>query len=408
MDRDDTPGLRSAGVRQGNLATILELIHRQGAISRSQLVSYSGLTRSAIGGLVTDLVELGFVSEEQSSSQGRPGRPSSSVIPTSETNVALSVVINVDSIVVSAIGFGGVALAGARTRSTSGGWLVDETLDLISSLIKDVRGELDPSARIFGIGVAVPGLVRHLDDCVVMAPNIGWSDVPLGPRLRELLSASIPVLVRNEANVGALAEIRRGAAAGHDHVLYLSGEVGVGGGVLSNRELVTGGSGFAGEIGHLHVNNDGRACRCGSFGCWESEVGEHALLARAGLPESGGSEAVDQLMERATMGDEVAMAAIAEHGRWVGIGLASLLNILDPEVVVFGGLFAQTFDLMRPAMDVELANRSLRSVRERCVLMASSLGPSALSIGAAELVWDLVIDDPGRAVLRALPGPHRQ
>lgn len=408
MDDTNTRGLRSAAVRQGNLATILELLHERGPVSRSQLVSHSGLTRSAIGGLVADLAELGFVTEEQSSSQGRPGRPSSSVVPLSRTNAAISVVIMVDSITVTAVGLGGVQLAAAQTASPNTGLLVEETLDDIVSLLHEVRQQLDPAARIFGIGVAVPGLVRHADDCVVVAPNIDWSNVSLGPRLREHIGASIPVLVRNEANVGALAEFRRGAAAGYNHVLYVSGEVGVGGGIIANGELLTGGSGFAGEIGHLHVNNDGRRCGCGALGCWESEVGEEALLVRGGLPAAGGETAVEELLASAGAGEEAAQSALAEHGRWVGIGLASLINVLNPDVVVFGGLFAQTFEKMRATMEAELSARSLRAVRERCVVLASSLGVAALPLGAAELVWDVVLDDPGRAALRTIPAVERR
>lgn len=381
---------------------MLELLHLRGPVSRSQLVSYSGLTRSAIGGLVADLVELGFVTEEQASSQGRPGRPSTSVVPTSHTNVALSVVIMVDSITVAAVGLGGVEIASAQTATPKNGWLVGDALEVISSLTEQIQSQLDPDARIFGVGVAVPGLVRHADDCVVIAPNLNWNDVPLGPRLRELLGPSIPVLVRNEANVGVLAEARRGAAVEHAHVLYVSGEVGVGGGIITNGEMATGGSGFAGEIGHLHVNNDGTPCRCGSTGCWESEVGEEALLARAGLPEAGGAAAVAELLSRGNAADPAALAALAEHGRWVGVGLASLINVLNPEIVVLGGLFAQTFDLMRSTMELELTERSLRAIRERCIVVSSSLGSTALSVGAAELVWDIVLDDPAGAVLRSM------
>lgn len=381
---------------------MLELLHLRGSVSRSQLVSHSGLTRSAIGGLVTDLVELGFVTEEQSASQGRPGRPSTSVVPRSATNVALSVVIMVDSITVAAVGLGGVELASVRTSPPTAGWPVGETLDVISPLIEQVRAELDPAARIFGIGVAVPGLVRHADDWVVVAPNLDWNDVPLGPRLRERVGAAIPVLVRNEANVGVLAEARRGGAVDHAHVLYVSGEVGVGGGIITNGEMATGGSGFAGEVGHIQVNSAGGACRCGSNGCWESEVGEEALLVRANLPKTGGADAIAELMAKAASDDPEALAALAEHGRWVGIGLASLINVLNPEVVVLGGLFAQTFEHMRPTMEQELSDRSLRPIRERCVVVASSLGSKALPLGAAELVWDLVLDDPGKAVLRSI------
>lgn len=381
---------------------MLELLHLQGPVSRSQLVSYSGLTRSAISGLVADLVELGFVTEEQAVSQGRPGRPSTSVVPTSQTNVVLSVVVMVDSITVAAVGLGGVELASTQVATSATGWGVDYALEVISTLAEQVQSTLNAGARIFGVGVAVPGLVRHADDCVVIAPNLEWDDVPFGLRLREKLGASIPVLVRNEANVGVLAEARRGAAVEHAHVLYVSGEVGVGGGIITNGQMATGGSGFAGEIGHIHVNNQGRVCRCGATGCWESEVGEEALLARAGVVGVGGTDAVSALLARAEAGEAEALAALAEHGRWVGVGLASLVNVLNPEVVVLGGLFAQTFELMRPAMEDELAERSLRAIRERCVVVPSSLGPTALSIGAAELVWDDVLDDPGGAVLRSL------
>lgn len=382
---------------------LLELLHLQGSASRSQLVSHSGLTRSAIGGLVNDLAELGFVTEEQSSSQGRPGRPSTSVVPLTATNVALSVVLMVDSITVAAVGLGGVEVASERTHPPVGGWQVEATLDAISSMLAEVMGRLDPAARVFGVGVAVPGLIRHADDSVVVAPNLDWNEVPLGPRLRERIGASIPVLVRNEANVGVLAEFRRGAAVDHSQVLFLSGEVGIGGGIITNGALATGGSGFAGEIGHMHVNNDGVACRCGSIGCWESEIGEEALLARAGLAASGGAEAIAELLARFEAGEPVAQAALAEHGRWVGIGLASLINVFNPAVVVLSGLFAQTLDAMRPSMEAEMADRSLRAIRERCVLLVSTLGPSALTIGAAELVWDSVLEDPAKAVLRSIP-----
>src|SRR5690606_8340626 len=119
-----------------------------------------------------------------------------------------------------------------------------------------------------------------------------WRDVPLGERLSAALSLDVPVELANEADLGALAEHRRGAAMGADAVLYVTGEVGVGGNVLVNGQPLSGAAGYAGEIGHLFVNPDGRRCGCGAIGCWETEIGERAMLARAGRPRNGGREAV--------------------------------------------------------------------------------------------------------------------
>ncbi len=403
MNDINSRGLRSAAVRQGNLATILRLLHIRGAVSRSELVAHSGLTRSAIGGLVADLVELGYVSEATSESEGRPGRPSTKVLPRSETNVAISVVVMVDSLTVSAVGLGGEILGSLEVASPATGWGVEGTVDLVASLVDDLQEMLLPEARLFGMGVAIPGLIRHVDDCVVIAPNLGWVDVPLGRRLVEAMGASIPIRVRNEADVGALAESRRGVAAGHLHALYLSGEVGVGGGMVTGGDLMAGGAGFAGEIGHLHVNNSGSRCGCGSIGCWETEVGEEALLARY---RRSGHElgTVSELLAAAKAGEEHALEVLQEHGTWVGLGLSGLINILNPDVVVLGGMFAETFAWIRNTMEAELQERSLRAVREQCVVIASSLGKAALPLGAAELIWDIVLDDPGRALFRFVNG----
>ena len=170
-----------------------------------------------------------------------------------------------------------------------------------------------------------------------MAPNLGWRDVPLGERLAQVLGAAVPIAVANDADLGALAELRRGAARGADDVLSSSGEVGVGGGLIVDGRPLTGVAGYGGEVGHMPVNPDGRPCRCGSIGCWETEVGEGALLRRAGHPPEGGRAAVDAVLREAERGSPVALAALAETGRWLGIGLAGLVNVLNPRLVVLGG-----------------------------------------------------------------------
>src|SRR4029079_5405401 len=171
---------------------------------------------------------------------------------------------------------------------------------------------------LLGVGVAIVGVVRRDDGQVSTAPNLGWRDVPLGARLTTALDVGVPTFIANDADLGALIALRRGAARGADDLLFIAGEVGVGGGIVVAGRPLTGVAGYAGEIGHISVNRAGRRCGCGSTGCWETEIGEEALLRRAGVPAEGGRRAVDQVIAAAAAGEHQALAAVDEVGRWLG------------------------------------------------------------------------------------------
>ena len=237
-----------------------------------------------------------------------------------------------------------------------------------------------------------------------MAPNLGWIDVPLGARLARALATAIPIAVVNDADAGVLGESRRGAAVGVDDVLYVSGEVGVGGGLIVDGRLLTGVAGFAGEIGHLTVNPDGRPCRCGSVGCWETEVGEGMLLALAGYPADAGRSGIDAVLREADAGSESALAALAHVGRWLGIGLGGLVNVLDPRLMVLGGPLARIHPLRpRPARGgARAALRCRRRVRSSASSRRRS-GSTRRCIGAAELAFEPLLADP--ATWFARPDP---
>ena len=158
----------------------------------------------------------------------------------------------------------------------------------------------------------------------------------------------------NEADLGALAELRRGAAVDAQHVLFISGEVGVGGGLIVDGKPLTGAGGFAGEVGHMPVNPDGRTCRCGSVGCWETEIGEGALLRRAGHPPDAGREEVEAVLREAAAGAPDVLEALDAVGRWLGFGLAGLVNVFNPQVVVLGGLFGR----IHPFVEATLRRRA--------------------------------------------------
>ena len=396
-------GQRSETVRRANLSAIVRELHGHGPLSRSDLVARTGLTRSAIRSLIGELAAAGLVWEERAEPLGTPGRPSPVVHPSTEGAVVLALEIAVDSLAVALVGLGGQVLDLVRVDRPRGHTSVDEIAQDLDELVSTVRARRPiEEDRLVGIGVAVVGVVRRTDGLVSTAPNLGWRDVPLGQRLAATLRARVPVSIANEADLGALAELRRGAALGVRHVLFISGEVGVGGGAIVDGEPLTGSAGYAGEVGHIPVNPEGAACACGSIGCWETEIGEGALLRRAGHRASAGRDEVDAVLREGAAGSATALAALDETGRWLGIGLAGLVNVLNPELVVLGGLFGRMHPFVAPTVERELERRALPAPRELVRVVPASLGVDAPVLGAAELAVEPLLADPA-----AWLGPRR-
>ena len=386
-------GQRSETVRRANLSAIVRELHLSGARTRSELVARTGLTRSAIRDLIGEFVNADLVTEQRAASLGGPGRPSPLVRPNPERAVVLAFDIAVDSVAVALVGFGGEMLDLGRVQRPRGRSSVAEVVDQLTRLAEPILGRSRSDSPI-GIGVAVAGIVRRSDGFVEMAPNLGWREVPLAGPLVGALHASAPISVANEADLGALAELRRGVAIGAENVLYLSGEVGVGGGLIVDGRSLTGVAGFGGEVGHMPVNPDGIACQCGSTGCWETEVGEEALLRLAGHQPGGGWSEVDAVIAEARSGSAIALAAFDGVGRWLGLGLAGLINILNPRLVVLGGLFGRIHPLVARSLAEELDRRALPGSRALVRVVPARLGVDAPLLGAAELAFEPFLANP--------------
>ncbi|HUS44260.1 MAG TPA: ROK family transcriptional regulator [Ilumatobacteraceae bacterium] len=383
-------------MRQANLAAVLDRLRRGGPVSRSGLVAATGLTRSAIGGLVKELVELGLVEEETALPDGSPGRPSPVVRVDPDSLGALAVEIGVDELGVALVGLDGAVVRNRRVARARDCVLLDEVLaDIVEQVdAMGCRKVVVDGRRVVGVGVGVPGLVRRADHVVSVAPNLQWRDVDFAALLASSLGIAVPVAVGNDADLGAQAEATFGAGVGAAHVVYVSGEVGVGGSVVVNGERQGGRSGFAGEFGHLPVDPAGVRCGCGSIGCWETVVGERALLDRAGLDVDGGTTAVGELLERAAAGESRALEALAEEGRWLGVGIAGLINAFDPDVVVLGTLFNRILPSVRPSLDAEIARRRIHGLDRSVPVVGAAFGRDAALLGAAELAFAPLLADP--------------
>jgi predicted NBD/HSP70 family sugar kinase len=387
-------------VRRHNLGGLLRILHLRGPTSRSDLTALTGLNRSTVGALTSELALAGLVREVAPVGRGGAGRPSIVVEPESDRVFVLALDVGAHRLAAARVGLGGQILDRRELRQHEADYDIGRTLRRIRRLTAEVLKGAPEGAPCVGVGVGVCGVVRHDDGLVRFAPNLGWVDVPFGHLLADLLPGHLPITVGNDADLGAIAEHTRGAAVGSGNVVYLAAEVGVGGGIILDGVPLGGAGGYGGEVGHMIVNPRGRRCRCGARGCWETEIGEDALLRAAGL-EPDGTVDVSGVIAAAAAGDRAARAALRRVGDWLGIGVANLVNLFNPEVVVFGGVLRDVFPEVREQVEQALG-LALTAPREQVRLVLPALGADSVIIGAAEVAFGPLLDDPLGGFSRAV------
>jgi glucokinase len=252
-----------------------------------------------------------------------------------------------------------------------------------------------------GIGIAVAGLVESGEGVVVTSPNLpGWSHVPLGSIVGKELG--LPAYLINDANAAALGEHRFGAGRGVSNLVYVSVGTGIGGGIVIGGRLYTGGLGTAGEIGHMTIETRGPVCQCGNRGCWETLASGTAVArearkrlqagARPSLRELAGENpeniTAQAVFLAAQRGDRVARGIIVRAGTYLGVGLASMVNIFGPELIVIGGGMAQMGDmLLKPALK-EMKRRAFETPAQAVRVVPAQLGEDAGVLGAVAYVLE--------------------
>jgi predicted NBD/HSP70 family sugar kinase len=384
-------------VRRSNLALVL------GAIaefppglnpSRAQVAAATGLTKASVSSLVLDLLDTGIIREIGLNPQGR-GRPGVG-LELSPSRAVMGMEINVDYISAAVVGLAGKVLireVQERDNRNSPDGPVLAALAVLAAKVRSAAGER--GIEVLGGGLAVPGLVDPARSRVLTAPNLGWANVDLDPDAL-LPESPLGVALFNEANAAALAELRH-RPDGASTFLFVSGEVGVGGGIVIGSELFTGPGGHAGEVGHIVVDPDGGRCSCGGTGCLETVAGQDAIVAAAGLAPGGlsRSAAVSLLLQALEAGEPQAVAAVERAGRCLGIALASTARVVNVESVVLGGHFA----VLEPWLRVPL----LKSLQKYAPgkfgpdqVTVSAVGEPGALLGAAGSVVRSLIDAPHR------------
>ncbi|HKS03341.1 MAG TPA: ROK family transcriptional regulator [Arthrobacter sp.] len=379
--------------RQHNLSTVLGLVHSMAGVSRAQLTRATGLNRSTIAALVGELAQLGLVVESDLDQAQQHGRPSIMIEP-SPGALALAVNPDIDAVSVALVSLGGQIVNPVRfhtVRPPS----VPEVVNIVTAIYTGMRTSLPSRNRIVGVGLAIPGLVDPVDGTVIEAPHLGWRDQPLTALLSDALK--LPVIAANDAVAGARAQATFGAGRDISDLVYLyGGASGIGGGVISGGRLVRGATGFAGQLGHTHVRSGGAECNCGSSGCLEAEVTREELIAAVGLPAGETENLEDAVLEklRDDSASEELRAIIDRQVRLLAVGLKSIVNLLNPSLIVLGG-FLRILDRAAPdALSEALRSPGTRGPRESVAIELAPLGEDSILVGAAELAFEPLLRDP--------------
>lgn len=387
-------------VRRHNLSLVLRAVRDEGEATRAGVAGRVGLTRAAVSSLVEQLLESGFLTESGKTFSGQAGRPGT-VLKVARSGLAgVGVEVNVDYVSVCVADLAGTdrvrLVEHLDNRGADPAVVFSRAAGIAArALVSAAEQDLRP----MGAALALPGLVAA--GTVREAPNLGWREVDAETPFADALAALRPdrrrlaVRSENEANLAALAELWFGGLGEARTFLYLTGEIGVGGALVLGGELLRGANGFAGEIGHVSVADDGPLCRCGARGCLEQYAGQAALLRAAGLDERSGARGVAELARRAASGEPRSRAALAGAGTMLGRVLSGAVNLFDPDAVVLGGIYRELLPWLAAPAGAELATRVVSGLWPADGVRLRAASPAAdAARGAAALVLQDALADP--------------
>lgn len=393
MTAKTSPG-RVGDVRRRNLSLILQQLGQSGQTTRARLAEDTGLTKASVSSLVADLVSAGLVMEvglNRAAERGRPGLG----VALNAAAATLGLEINVDYIAAGVLNLAGELQFHEIREQHNAGKDPDEVLRSLKELADQALDRAEAaSMTVHAGGLAVPGLVDTAEDRVLNAPNIGWRDVDISAWAGSLIPAGrYGTAVFNEANSAALAELWYGQGRGMGHYLYISGEVGIGGGIIIDSGLFAGPGGNAGEIGHIVVDPDGPTCSCGGAGCLERYAGQEALFTQAGIEGDDDAGRMAALLQALESGNERALAAVNRAGHYLGVAASSTFRLLDINAVVLGGNFATLEHWIAPAFKAGVEHHA-PGVLAAGGVVVSGLGRQAAMMGAAGSRIRTVLESP--------------
>ncbi|MEU4896924.1 ROK family protein [Streptomyces sp. NPDC044780] len=388
------------------LGPALELVHTGRAPTRAVLTAELGVTRATAGAVAAELEALGLIQVDSRplGAAGAQGRPSHRLSIAPHGPVVLAAQVHADGFRAALVGLGGRIVAtapGCMTVPADPAHVIDAVVEAGAQLLRET------GRRCVGAGLAVPSAVAEPEGTALNPLHVAW---PAGAPVRELFTRSLaaagvrgddrgPLMgfAGNDVNLAALAEHRHGAGGGAQHLLCVAtGHRGVGGALVLDGRLHTGSAGLALEVGHLTVNPEGPPCHCGSRGCLDIEADPLAFLTAAGRdpgPELSLLQQARDLLREEYPTDGSVRAAVEQLIDRLGLGLANLVNILNPDRIILGGLHRELLEADPERLRAVVAERSLWGRSGGVPILPCTLDYNSL-VGAAELAWQPVLDDP--------------
>ena len=385
-------GATNQSLRAHNLSLALRhILANPGAINRAGIAAQTGISRATMSRLVDELIASGLVEEsEDKLSTGQRGRPTSVLSPTSGKVIALGLQVNVSALGAYLVDLSGTVLAHEYVSGDFSGADPTSTLRKLARIARRVLREGSSAGALFlGSSLALPGLFSA--DTLTIAPNLGWRNIPRKELLRPLHDLDV-TLVANEADLAAYAVAypRPGVPEGPDSFIYVSGEVGIGGGLIVNHQPLSGAHGWSGEIGHICVEPEGAICSCGARGCLETVAGLKALGHAVGLGDNASTREILQHAGHSSRAQD----AMTHAGHALGQALSAVVNTVDISQVYLGGLVAEIAPYLLPSLHEELATRVLQAPWQTPQIDILPHSEDLSLRGGAHRVLELTVDDP--------------
>ena len=371
-------------IRRINRSLILHQLRTAAPQSRATLAEHTGLTRSTVSSLVDELIADNLI-HETGIGPSRGGRRGTLLALNPEGGCAIGVEITADAVLVMLTDF--VAQPrwqeGFTLETTEPEHVISRTETLIETALR--YNAAHDAMKPLGIGLGIVGLVDTAAGVLKRATNLDWTDIPFRARWEERFH--LPVYVGNEASIATLGENYFGAAQGYSDFIYLKiARSGIGAGVFVNGALYHGTDGYAGEVGHMVVDMSGPACACGSRGCWEAVLRQ----ALASVADTGA------LVEQAQRGHAEAERILQRVIEVNAVGIASLVNIFNPQMVVLGGTVGQALAPVLPEIRRRVSEHTITPDAQSVELVASQITSNACALGAVALVLDDILGEPIR------------
>ncbi|CAM3185169.1 ROK family transcriptional regulator [Paenibacillus lupini] len=362
-------------IKKINTSIVLEAVLKNAPLSRAQISELTGLNKATVSNLVQDLIDSHLIIEI-GPGESSGGRKPVMLLFNGQAGYAVGIDLGVNYIrgVLSDLEGNVIAELQKSLKKHQLEFTLKELVQCIEELIG--KAPVSPYG-IVGIGVGAPGIVDD-QGSILFAPNLEWKHIELQKLLEERFQ--LPVTIDNEANAGAQGEQKYGIGRGIAHQIYVSVGIGIGTGIILNKELYKGATGFSGELGHLSIEYNGKPCRCGNEGCWELYASENALLEQAAPL---GFDNLEDLLEAAETGNEEIRALFYKIGEYMGVGISNIVNVFNPDVVIIGNRMSRAKTWLEEAVQSSVARRTLPYHRERLKILFAELQDQSAVRGAA-------------------------